>query len=147
MTKLLLEAPELNEETIELVKENLYNVPQRFVPCVSTLRSLVTNRPAIRSLALQVLLDICTNENDNMRRTGLVAVKKYDQPDIHTKVEEFSVKALNVLATPKDVEMNGEGGGDESDKEWSSKDVLRHAELYFVSCNKRPSLLKEYVYI
>ncbi|CAO3616887.1 unnamed protein product [Mucor hiemalis] len=137
LTKLLLEAPELNEETIELVKENLYNVSQRFVPCVSTLRSLVTNRPAIRSLALGVLLDICINENDNMRRTGLVAVKKWDQPDIHEKVEEFSVKALNALTTPKDVEMDGQ------DNEWTSKDVLRHAELYFVSCNKRPSLLKE----
>lgn len=130
LTKLLLNAPQLNEETIGFVKINLHSVPERFVPCVSTLRNLVTYRPAIRLIALQVLLDLCINENDNIRITSIVAVKKWNnQPDIYTRVEQFAVEALNAL-TEKEVE-------------WTEKDVLRHAELYFVSCNKRPSLLKE----
>ncbi len=131
LTKLLLNAPELNEMSIEFVQKNLF-VPERFVPCVSTLRNLVTHRPAIRFIALQVLLDLCINENDNIRITSIVAVKKWNQqPDIYTRVEEYAIQALNVLTNPKE------------DSEWTEKDVLRHAELYFVSCNKRPSLLKE----
>lgn len=130
LTKLLLEAPELNEETIELVKENLQSVPERFVSCVSTLRSLVINRPTVRWMALQVLLDLCINENDQIRQTSIMAVKKWNenQTQINTKVETFSVEALNVLAT--------EGS-------WDEKDVVRHAQLYFVLCTRRPSLLKE----
>jgi symplekin len=177
LTKLLLDAPEINAETINMIKENLHSVPERFVSCVSTLRSLVTNRPTVRFLALQVLLDLCTNENDKIRRTSIVAVKKWNanQNDINTRVEEFSVEALNVLTTEKDVDMNNptteaaeeavekpaeqdvtmdsnddakaEKKEEEITKEdpnaWTEKDVVRHAELYFVLCTKRPSLLKE----
>lgn len=130
LTKLLLEAPELNEETIGLVKENMQSVPERFVSCVSTLRSLVINRPTVRFMALQVLLDLCINENDQIRQTSIMAVKKWNenQTDVNTRVETFSVEALNVLAT-----------GDS----WDEKDVVRHAQLYFVLCTRRPSLLKE----
>ncbi|KAG2209164.1 hypothetical protein INT47_005456 [Mucor saturninus] len=130
LTKLLLEAPELNEETIELVKENLQSVPERFVSCVSTLRNIVINRPTVRWMALQVLLDLCINENDQIRQTSIMAVKKWNenQTHINTRVESYSVEALQVLAT--------EGS-------WDEKDVVRHAQLYFVLCTRRPSLLKE----
>lgn len=183
LTKLLLEAPDINAETIEMVKDNLYNVPERFVSCVSTLRNLITNRPTVRFLALQVLLELATHENDKMRRTAIVAVKKWNanQQDIYMRVEAFSVEALNVLTTEKDVDMSfeqvekeaavaenrtaiaenqveqqeetkaseekEEQKDEEIEKEdpnaWTEKDVVRHAELYFVLCTKRPSLLKE----
>ena len=95
LTKLLLDAPELDDRVIEMVRQNLESVPERFVSCVSTLRSLVTNRPPIRFCALQVLLDLCINPNDKMRRTSIVAVKKWNsnQNDINDRVESFAVEA------------------------------------------------------
>ncbi|RCH77617.1 hypothetical protein CU098_003446, partial [Rhizopus stolonifer] len=128
LTKLLLDAPELDQKVIDLVQQNL-NVPERFVSCVSTLRSLVTNRPPIRLAALQVLLDLCTNPNDKMRRTSIVAVKKWNtnQEEMNGRVESFAIKSLHALKST----------------EWTEKDVVRHAELYFVLCTKKPSLLQE----
>ncbi|KAK4511964.1 uncharacterized protein ATC70_003963 [Mucor velutinosus] len=156
LTKVLLEAPELDDKTIDLVKQNLDSVPERFVPCVSTLRSLITNRPTVRFMALQVLLDLCTNENDKMRRTSIVAVKKWNanQADINHRVETFSIEALHVLTgekSPTDAVTEEAPEEEETDQEekkqeataWTEKDVVRHAELYFVLCTKRPSLLKE----
>lgn len=151
LTKLLLEAPDLDSEIVDLVKANLENIPERFVSCVSTLRSLVASKPAIRYPALQVLLDLCTHENDKMRRTSIVAVKKWntDENEINNKVEEFSVKALNELTTMKDADKKEEKPPVEQEEDetnnygWTEKDVVRHAELYFVLCTRRPSLLKE----
>jgi hypothetical protein len=161
LTKLLLDAPELDAKVIDLVKQNLESVPERFVPCVSTLRSLVTNRPTVRFLALQVLLDLCTHANDKMRRTSIVAVKKWNanQLEINEKVESFAVQALHTLVELKedqDTDMSmdetnkedQEAYKDETSKEeakdaWIKLEVVRHAELYFVLCTKRPSLLKE----
>lgn len=161
MTKLLLDAPELDAKVIDLVKENLESVPERFVPCVSTLRSLVTNRPTVRLLALQVLLDLCTHTNDKMRRTSIVAVKKWNsnQLEINEKVESFAVQALHKLAhleedqdtdmtTTDETKKDQDADMDESNKEetkdaWIKLEVVRHAELYFVLCTKRPALLKE----
>ncbi|KAI9481366.1 MAG: hypothetical protein EXX96DRAFT_566437 [Benjaminiella poitrasii] len=176
LTKLLLDAPELDARAIDMIKENLENVPERFVPCISTLRNLVISRPAVRFLALQVLLDLCTHPNDKMRRTSIVAVKKWsaNQADISNRVESFSVEALNTLTKEKDgstdvneeenkdtnmidknmtenntdaTEKEQEEDTDMAEKEqetgWTEKDVVRHAELYFVLCTKRPSLLKE----
>ncbi|GAA5817883.1 hypothetical protein MFLAVUS_011462 [Mucor flavus] len=132
LTKILLEAPELNEETIEFIKDNLKSVPERFVSCVSTLRSLVINRPTIRFVALQVLLDLCINENDQIRQTSIMAVKKWNdnQSQVNSRVEQFAISSLNQL-TDKEILT------------WEEKDVVRHAQLYFVLCTRRPSLLKE----
>lgn len=157
LTKVLLEAPELDAKTIDVIKQNLLSVPERFVPCVSTLRSLITNRPTVRYMALQVLLDLCTHDNDKMRRTSIVAVKKWNanQADINHRVETFSIEALHVLTGekgPTDAAEEAPEKEDQDDKEpeataWTEKDVVRHAELYFVFCTKRPSLLKECVFI
>ncbi|KAG2232202.1 hypothetical protein INT48_003892 [Thamnidium elegans] len=132
LTKILLEAPEVNEETIEFIKNNLKNVPERFVSCVSTLRSLVINRPTIRFIALQVLLDLCINENDQIRQTSIMAVKKWNdnQTQVNSRVEQFAISSLKQL-TDKEILT------------WEEKDVVKHAQLYFVLCTRRPSLLKE----
>lgn len=153
LTKVLLDAPELDEKAIDLIKQNLDSVPERFVPCVSTLRSLVTNRPTVRFMALQVLLDLCTHENDKMRRTSIVAVKKWNtnQAEINQRVEAFSIEALNVLIQEKPTITATTTTDDTADVDmttdentaWTEKDIVRHAELYFVLCTKRPSLLKE----
>jgi hypothetical protein len=180
LTKLLSEAPELNDRTIALVKENLIAVPERFVSCVSTLRNLVSNRPTVRFQALDVLLDLCINPNDKIRRTSIVAVKKWNpnQHKINEKVEAFSTEALFVLAKEKempDADMSEETKEEEEKKQeeestadqtdekkddvemeekedkaeeddphsWNEKDVVRHAELFFVLCTKNPNLLKE----
>lgn len=147
LTKVLLDAPELDDKAIDLVKQNLDSVPERFVPCVSTLRSLITNRPTVRFMALQVLLDLCTNEDDKMRRTSIVAVKRLhaNQADINHRVETFSIEALHVLTGEKSPTATEEEAAPET--AWTEKDVVRHAELYFVFCTKKPSLLKECVYI
>ncbi|KAI7897680.1 uncharacterized protein BX663DRAFT_463206 [Cokeromyces recurvatus] len=160
LTKLLLDAPELDSKVIDMVKENLNSVPERFVSCISTLRNLVISRPAVRFLALQVLLDLCTYENDKMRRTSIVAVKKWNenQVDIGDRVEAFSIEALNRLTKEKeedtmdtnekkeDVDMTENDASmieQGTTERWTEKDVVRYAELYFVLCTKRPSLLKE----
>ncbi|KAL9538666.1 hypothetical protein MBANPS3_010760 [Mucor bainieri] len=152
LTKVLLEAPDVDDRTIDLIKQNLDSVPERFVPCVSTLRSLITNRPTVRFMALQVLLDLCTNENDKMRRTSIVAVKKWNanQADINHRVEAFSIEALHALTGEKApaaaavTTSTTEDAPEQQDAiAWTEKDVVRHAELYFVFCTKRPSLLKE----
>ncbi|KAG1391341.1 hypothetical protein G6F58_012734 [Rhizopus delemar] len=71
-----------------------------------------------------------------MRRTSIVAVKKWnvDQEDIDARVEAYSIRVLHQL-TEEAKEEEGEG--------WTEKEVVRHAELYFVLCTKKPSLLKE----
>ncbi|KAG1241147.1 hypothetical protein G6F68_016975 [Rhizopus microsporus] len=109
-------------------------MPERFVTCISTLRSLVTNKVGVRYEALQVLLDLCVHPYDKMRRTSIVAVKKWnvDQEDIDARVEAYSIRVLHQLTE----EAKEEEG-------WTEKEVVRHAELYFVLCTKKPSLLKE----
>ncbi|KAG1448971.1 hypothetical protein G6F56_008789 [Rhizopus delemar] len=179
LSKLLLDAPALDARCVELVKENLHNVPERFVTSISILRSLVTNKPMVRYDALQVLLDLCIHPNDKMRRTSIVAVKKWnvDQQDIDGQVEAYSIKVLNELTKKRetipdeDTEMTEEAEKSKVDKPeedvvdkpeedvvekpeedvvekseeigWTEKEVVRYAELYFVLCTKKPSLLKE----
>ena len=104
-------------------------------------------------MALQVLLDLCTHENDKMRRTSIVAVKKWNtnQAEINQRVEAFSIEALNVLIQEKPTITATTTTDDTADVDmttdentaWTEKDIVRHAELYFVLCTKRPSLLKE----
>ncbi|KAG0991552.1 hypothetical protein G6F57_007672 [Rhizopus arrhizus] len=136
LTKLLMDAPALDAQCVALVKQNLEHMPERFVTCISTLRSLVTNKVGVRYEALQVLLDLCVHPYDKMRRTSIVAVKKWnvDQEDIDARVEAYSIRVLHQL-TEEAKEEEGEG--------WTEKEVVRHAELYFVLCTKKPSLLKE----
>ncbi|KAG0952264.1 hypothetical protein G6F29_007249 [Rhizopus arrhizus] len=131
-----MDAPALDAQCVALVKQNLEHMPERFVTCISTLRSLVTNKVGVRYEALQVLLDLCVHPYDKMRRTSIVAVKKWnvDQEDIDARVEAYSIRVLHQL-TEEAKEEEGEG--------WTEKEVVRHAELYFVLCTKKPSLLKE----
>ncbi|KAG0772246.1 hypothetical protein G6F22_015888 [Rhizopus arrhizus] len=129
-----MDAPALDAQCVALVKQNLEHMPERFVTCISTLRSLVTNKVGVRYEALQVLLDLCVHPYDKMRRTSIVAVKKWnvDQEDIDARVEAYSIRVLHQLTE----EAKEEEG-------WTEKEVVRHAELYFVLCTKKPSLLKE----
>ncbi|PHZ10338.1 uncharacterized protein RHIMIDRAFT_260550 [Rhizopus microsporus ATCC 52813] len=165
LTKFLLDAPALDARCVELIKENLHQVPERFVTSISTLRSLVMNKPAVRYDALQVLLDLCVHSNDKMRRTSIVAVKKWnmmdEQEDIDARVEAYSIEALQILktlskekieamevdeannATEKDDEATNAPEKEEEAANTIEKEVVRHAELYFVLCTKKPSLLKE----
>ncbi|CAO3698938.1 unnamed protein product [Rhizopus microsporus] len=167
LTKFLLDAPALDARCVELVKENLHQVPERFVTSISTLRSLVMNKPAVRYDALQVLLDLCVHPNDKMRRTSIVAVKKWnmmdEQEDIDARVETYSIEALQTLKSLSKekieaMEVDETNNAAEEDDEAANapekeeeeekantieKEVVRHAELYFVLCTKKPSLLKE----
>ncbi|CEI94189.1 hypothetical protein RMCBS344292_08407 [Rhizopus microsporus] len=165
LTKFLLDAPALDARCVELVKENLHQVPERFVTSISTLRSLVMNKPVVRYDALQVLLDLCVHPNDKMRRTSIVAVKKWnmmdEQEDIDARVEAYSIEALQTLkslskekieamevdetnnAAEKDDEAANAPEKEEEEANTIEKEVVRHAELYFVLCTKKPSLLKE----
>lgn len=164
MTKLLLDAPAINTEAIDLIRQHMTNEPSRFVSCVSTLRDLVANRPPVRDMCLDVLLEFCTNPDVKMRSTGIVVVKKWvpDHPTIAPKVEAYAIKALDTLTgepPAKKVEEkmdvdppveNGQQDTEEEKKEqveepaeWSEQDVVRHAELFFALCAKKNDLLDE----
>ncbi|KAJ8651678.1 hypothetical protein O0I10_012746 [Lichtheimia ornata] len=164
LTKLLLDAPAINTEAIDLIRKHMSDEPSRFVSCVSTLRDLVANRPPVRDMCLDVLLEYCTNPDVKMRSTGIVVVKKWvpDHPTIAPKVEAFAIKALHTLTgepPAKKVEAmdvdppteNGQEQDTEEEKkeqveepaEWSEQDVVRHAELFFALCAKKNDLLDE----
>lgn len=164
LTKLLLDAPAINTEAIDLIRKHMSDEPSRFVSCVSTLRDLVANRPPVRDMCLDVLLEYCTNPDVKMRSTGIVVVKKWvpDHPTIAPKVEAFAIKALHTLTgepPAKKVEAmdvdppteNGQQEDTEEEKkeqveepaEWSEQDVVRHAELFFALCAKKNDLLDE----
>ncbi|KAI8990775.1 hypothetical protein BDF20DRAFT_903803 [Mycotypha africana] len=144
LTKLVLEAPDVDITVIDMIKNNLETVSERFVSCVSTLRSLVTNRPTIRYAALDVLLNLCINEDDKKRRTSIVAVKKWNpnQAEIFERVEKFSIESLHNLTKPIK-EQQQTNNDDDANNDWTEKDVVRFAELFFVLCTRRPVLLKE----
>lgn len=164
LTKLLLDAPAINTEAIDLIRQHMTNEPSRFVSCVSTLRDLVANRPPVRDMCLDVLLEFCTNPDVKMRSTGIVVVKKWvpDHPTIAPKVEAYAIRALDTLTgepPAKKVEEkmdvdspveNDQQDTEEEKKEqveepaeWSEQDVVRHAELFFALCAKKNDLLDE----
>ncbi|KAI9323853.1 Symplekin tight junction protein C terminal-domain-containing protein [Dichotomocladium elegans] len=171
LTKLLLDAPVIHQEAVEIVRKHMKEEPSRFVSCVSTLRELVTNRPPVRDACLNVLLDYCINPDIKMRSTSIVAVKKWvpDHPDIASKVEAYAIQALNMLTKnppkkdkagkeeseqkqepmeiePAEERKDGEGAesADDSDSNgWTEQDVVRHAELFFALCVKKNDLLDE----
>ncbi|KAG2226315.1 hypothetical protein INT45_005987, partial [Circinella minor] len=166
LTKLMLDAPSLNSESIDLIRRYMREDPTRFVSCVSTLRDLVSNRPPIREICLNVLLDYCINPDVKMRSTSIVAVKKWvpDHQDIAPKVESFAIQALHTLTQPTipdDDNMDNDENGDtkmkdnnnkESEKEEEEKEndsktkeqeVVRHAELFFALCARKNELLDE----
>ncbi|KAI8144483.1 Symplekin tight junction protein C terminal-domain-containing protein [Fennellomyces sp. T-0311] len=146
LTKLMLDAPALNTEAIDILRRNMREEPQRFVSCVSTLRDLVAHRPPVREVCLNVLLDYCINPDVKMRSTSIVAVKKWvpDHQAIAPKVEAYAIQALQTLTMASLGEDKSENDEMETDKEaWKEQDVVRHAELFFALCAKKNDLLDE----
>ena len=169
----MLDAPSLNSESIDLIRRNMREDPSRFVSCVSTLRDLVSNRPPIREICLNVLLDYCINPDVKMRSTSIVAVKKWvpDHQDIAPKVESFAIQALQTLTQSTipdddidvDNEVKDENGDtemkdndnnnnkesekeeeeNENDSKTKEQEVVRHAELFFALCARKNELLDE----
>lgn len=149
LTRLLLDAPAINSEVIDVLRKLMKEEPARFVSCVSTLRDLVANRIPTRDMCLNVLLEYCLNPDIKMRSTSIVAVKKWvpDHPAISPKVQSFAIEALETLTRgppPGTTKMDGmEPMETEDSNEWSELDVVRHAELFFALCAKQNDLLDE----
>ncbi|KAL0084168.1 Symplekin tight junction protein C terminal-domain-containing protein [Phycomyces blakesleeanus] len=101
LSRLLMDAPAISTDVIELVRATMAKEPARFVACASALRDLVASRPPVRDQCLEVLLNFCISSDVKTRSTSIVVVKKWvpEHPVISIKVEEFSVNALRVLTT------------------------------------------------
>ncbi|KAI9012661.1 Symplekin tight junction protein C terminal-domain-containing protein [Phycomyces nitens] len=101
LSRLLMDAPAISTDVIELIRATMAKEPARFVACASTLRDLVANRPPVRDQCLEVLLNFCISPDVKTRSTSIVVVKKWvpDHPVISPKVEEFATNALRVLTT------------------------------------------------
>ncbi|KAI9495403.1 Symplekin tight junction protein C terminal-domain-containing protein [Zychaea mexicana] len=118
LSKLMLDAPALNAESIDLIRRNMRENPARFVSCVSTLRDLVAHRPPVRQVCLNVLLDYCINRDVKMRSTSIVAVRKWvpDHPAIAPQVEAYAIQALQTLTQSGD-DDDDENGQEKQDVE------------------------------
>ncbi|KAI9289976.1 Symplekin tight junction protein C terminal-domain-containing protein [Umbelopsis sp. AD052] len=170
MSKLLLDAPDLNAEVVGLLKGDMERRPERYKVTIQTLHDLALFRPPVRSYCLDVLLEYCINRDNSKRAFAILDVKKW-VPDhaISPIIEEFSVRSLRRLLDdppekvkedgmePAQAEPNGASAMDESgdlpkvtsedtqvkeENVWERESVIPHLELYFALCLKKPELLE-----
>ncbi|KAG0189235.1 hypothetical protein DFQ28_003699 [Apophysomyces sp. BC1034] len=147
LSKLLVDAPALNADVVDIIRNQMREQPERFVSCVSTLRDLVTSRLTVRDKCLSVLLDLCISPDKKTRLTSIVAVKKWvpDQDAISPKVERYAIEAIQTLTQEPPVKTEGEDSvmSETEQNQWSEQDVVRHAELFLFLCAKKQELLNE----
>jgi hypothetical protein len=172
LSKLLLDAPDLNAEVIGLLKGDMERRPERYKATIQTLHDLALFRPPVRSYCLDVLLEYCINQDNSKRAFAILDVKKW-VPDhtISPIIEAFSIRSLRRLLDdpPEKVkedgmktelaqtEPNGTSAMDESgdvvqvtgeevqakeENVWERDTVIPHLELYFALCLKKPELLE-----
>jgi symplekin len=98
LSKLLLDAPELNAEVVELLKADMDRRPDRYKATVLVLHDLALFRPPVRPQCLDVLLNCCTLQDKNKRAFAILDVRKW-VPDhaLSPLIEEFSIQTIRRL--------------------------------------------------
>lgn len=98
LSKLLLDAPELNAEVVELLRADMDRRPDRYKATVLVLHDLALFRPPVRPECLDVLLNCCTMQDKNKRAFAILDVRKW-VPDhaLSPVVEEFSIRTVRRL--------------------------------------------------
>ncbi|KAJ3397805.1 hypothetical protein HDU92_002477 [Lobulomyces angularis] len=152
-TKFLIDAPELNSDSLKFVKDCCED-EARMPLGISTLRDLVHLRPAIRENAIQILLELCTHRVRTTRNTAIVTVKRWFQVEslnLTGIIEDFSKKCIMSLTAPSveilSTTLNEVDKMEEPGEIWKEEDVVRCLELFLSLCSKKFELLIEVFFL
>ncbi|TPX37971.1 hypothetical protein SmJEL517_g00253 [Synchytrium microbalum] len=157
IAKLLLDVPSVDGEEVREAIKGYCEDSERVKIGLSTIVDLIQVRPAVRTWALEVLLEYCITQETQLRKLSIVLVKRWvpDHPSLAPRIEEFALQTLRVLLTlpnkedsqvkMEDVKM--EEHEIKKEDEWSRADVVRHLELYFALCSRKQELLHQVLVI
>ncbi|KAJ6518677.1 Symplekin tight junction protein C terminal-domain-containing protein [Mycena sanguinolenta] len=113
-SRFLLDLPAVPEDVLGLLRELCVdaNSPDRMQVGFVTLRGLVTQRPSLRSEALNVLLELTTHSDKKTRGAAINTVKTWvpNAQPMDGMVREFALQMLRKLqlqADPKAAKANG----------------------------------------
>ncbi|ORY07315.1 hypothetical protein K493DRAFT_310239 [Basidiobolus meristosporus CBS 931.73] len=157
LTKFFLDIPEVTEHAASMVKM-CCDDSQKLLMGLSLLRDLANLRPPIRDVCLDILLSYCIHKERSTRSPAIVTVKKWvpDHVNITAKIEAFALESLQSLsdmsldtnnedAEPAEIDPvstePSEGGAKNQQRD--EQDIVRHLELFFALCTKKPDFLKE----
>ncbi|KAJ7155526.1 Symplekin tight junction protein C terminal-domain-containing protein [Mycena crocata] len=117
-SRFLLDLPAVPEDVLSLLRELCVDInsPERMQVGFVTLRGLVTQRPSMRSDALNVLLELTTHPDKKPRGAAINTVKIWvpnSQP-MDGMVREFALQMLRKLQLQADARATKPNGGDES---------------------------------
>lgn len=120
LQKLIRDVPSLNADAIELLKKNMKEEFNRFIPCASVLFDQVDSHTKMGNACLDVLLEFCTDADVKRRSHAIVAVKKWVPNDatISPLVESYALNALQrVKESPPPTLVKTEAPPPEQDEE------------------------------
>ncbi|KXJ19127.1 symplekin [Exaiptasia diaphana] len=124
-TRVVLEAPLVTERVMEMVKLHCENIETLHVG-FATLRDLILKRPASQHEHLQTLLELTTNEKEQVRVQAIHSAKKlHTRPDLALDIETFALSSLELLIQEKQPSEP-----DEEPKEWTDESIKTCLYLY-----------------
>ncbi|TPX76585.1 hypothetical protein CcCBS67573_g02141 [Chytriomyces confervae] len=141
-TKFLIDVPLVTPDAIDRVVKSYCEDAERMVLGFSTLRDLINLRPAVRTQCLDILLSYCIVADKSLRTNAIFVARRWIAPDHATLgplIEQYAVDMLTRLCGPPPSEE--EDDADMSGAAWEEVDAVRHFELFFGICLKKPELL------
>ncbi|KAJ7224372.1 Symplekin tight junction protein C terminal-domain-containing protein [Mycena pura] len=116
-SRFLLDLPSVPEDVFGLLRELCVdaNSPEKIQVGFVTLRGLVTQRPSMRTDALNVLLDLTTHPDKKTRGAAINTVKIWvpnTQP-MDGMIREFALQMLRKLQLQADTKSTKANGGDD----------------------------------
>ncbi|KAJ7115848.1 Symplekin tight junction protein C terminal-domain-containing protein [Mycena epipterygia] len=117
-SRFLLDLPAVPEDVLSLLRELCVdtNSPDRMQVGFVTLRGLVTQRPSMRTDALNVLLELTTHSDKKTRGAAINTVKIWvpNAQPMDGMVREFALQMLRKLQSQADVKVAKPNGSDDA---------------------------------
>ncbi|KAJ7449602.1 Symplekin tight junction protein C terminal-domain-containing protein [Mycena latifolia] len=117
-SRFLLDLPAVPDDVLGLLRELCVdtNSPDRMQVGFVTLRGLVTQRPSMRSDALNVLLELTTHSDKKTRGAAINTVKIWvpNAQPMDGMIREFALQMLRKLQSQVDVKTPKQNGTDEA---------------------------------
>ncbi|KAJ6591683.1 Symplekin tight junction protein C terminal-domain-containing protein [Mycena vulgaris] len=117
-SRFLLDLPAVPEDVLGLLRELCVdtNSPERMQVGFVTLRGLVTQRPSMRSDALNVLLELTTHSDKKTRGAAINTVKIWvpNAQPMDGMIREFALQMLRKLQSQADVKVSKQTGSEDA---------------------------------
>ncbi|KXS15283.1 hypothetical protein M427DRAFT_155462 [Gonapodya prolifera JEL478] len=147
-TKFLLEVPELDESSIDVVRKYVEDKDRRGLG-IATFRDLVVLRPAVKDDCLQAILEYTVSPDPEVRKPAIITIRRWypDNSFVSPIAVKFALEQLESIGTLSQTNdsMEVDSGKDDANRETDgllSSEVNRRVELAFALSSRRQELLR-----